>query len=476
MKTAKKLLLLCMLTGLPASLYAGEKDDLQKKLAELQTQRETAETAYLQSKYNFIDEKQKARDELTVLESKVKDLLDKRSRLKEDIQNLKKDKAEIDDHNSTSEMRLSDINASYLSFADRLSSFVKLHAPITSDAEYQHISALRDAVEQRKNIQTTGENLIDFTTKLIKKTQTSEFVYGDILDDKGGMHKGTRVRLGGVFYGYAADDGYSQMLLRTNSGGYAWNSEAGNASAIDGFINAFRGKDEIAELPIDVMQSYSTAKAVGGGSSFLGGFFAWFRSGGIVMYAILIVLIFAVYIIIERTRAFKNGRIAGESVIEPVLGNLQDGKQKEALDICRKHVGAEPRLLGALIETPAKTDDEGYDRMQAVMLEEIPRVEKRLSTLKSLGALAPLLGLLGTVTGMISLFDVITAVGTGDPKLLAGGISEALVTTEFGLIVAIPAVLAYRLLQNKADDIIGGLERSGLLVLNELRQNKKTKA
>ena len=104
--------------------------------------------------------------------------------------------------------------------------------------------------------------------------------------------------------------------------------------------------------------------------------------------------------------------------------------------------------------------------MQEVLLHEIPVIEKHLPTLKSLGALAPLLGLLGTVTGMISLFEVITSYGTGDPKLLAGGIAEALVTTEFGLIVAIPTILFHRILLNIAGRVISDIERHSITLLN----------
>ena len=123
-------------------------------------------------------------------------------------------------------------------------------------------------------------------------------------------------------------------------------------------------------------------------------------------------------------------------------------------------------MLVDVLEEKNISRNEAYNKMQEVLLHEVPVIEKHLPTLKSLGALAPLLGLLGTVSGMISLFDVITTYGTGDPKLLAGGIAEALVTTEFGLIVAIPAILCHRMLLNIAEHIISDLERYSLTVLN----------
>ena len=81
---------------------------------------------------------------------------------------------------------------------------------------------------------------------------------------------------------------------------------------------------------------------------------------------------------------------------------------------------------------------------------------------------APLLGLLGTVSGMINTFRVITYHGGGDPRLLAGGISEALITTEAGLIIAVPALLLHNYLSNKADKIASDMERNAVKFVNSL--------
>jgi biopolymer transport protein ExbB len=100
------------------------------------------------------------------------------------------------------------------------------------------------------------------------------------------------------------------------------------------------------------------------------------------------------------------------------------------------------------------------------ILHEAPRLERFNATVLVFAAVAPLLGLLGTVTGIISTFDVITKFGTGDPKLLSGGISEALVTTELGLMVAIPALLLGTLLSGRAQAMLRDLEKSALQAVN----------
>jgi len=89
-----------------------------------------------------------------------------------------------------------------------------------------------------------------------------------------------------------------------------------------------------------------------------------------------------------------------------------------------------------------------------------------------LGAVAPLLGLLGTVTGMIDTFRVITLFGTSDPKLMSGGISEALVTTELGLAVAIPIMLLHTYLSRKSDHLIGDMEAKAVQMTNIIDKQK----
>ena len=107
-----------------------------------------------------------------------------------------------------------------------------------------------------------------------------------------------------------------------------------------------------------------------------------------------------------------------------------------------------------------------YDKIDEAlsegMLGEARRVERFGTVILVIAAVSPLLGLLGTVTGMISTFDVITKFGTGDPKMLSGGISTALITTELGLIVAIPTLLLGSLLKGWAESIQGQAEQTAL--------------
>ena len=113
-------------------------------------------------------------------------------------------------------------------------------------------------------------------------------------------------------------------------------------------------------------------------------------------------------------------------------------------------------------------------KLDEVILKSIPPLQRGLSTIKILAMIAPLLGLLGTVTGMIETFQSITLFGTGDPKLMAGGISQALVTTALDLIAAIPLILSHTMVASKSKRIISTLdEQSAGIIAQQAEQGAR---
>jgi biopolymer transport protein ExbB len=106
------------------------------------------------------------------------------------------------------------------------------------------------------------------------------------------------------------------------------------------------------------------------------------------------------------------------------------------------------------------------------MLSFTPRLERNLGALAVLGGIAPLLGLLGTVTGMIHTFQLVTIFGSGDAKLLSGGISEALVTTETGLAIAIPVLLVHAFLSRRARTLLGDIDTLATTLVHDLHLRK----
>ena len=108
------------------------------------------------------------------------------------------------------------------------------------------------------------------------------------------------------------------------------------------------------------------------------------------------------------------------------------------------------------------------DAIQEQLLHEMPKLQRFLGGIAILAAVAPLLGLLGTVTGIIRTFGVIQSFGNANPSLMAGGISEALITTAAGLIIAIPLLLAHSLLKGRVQTILSDAEKHAATLLNTL--------
>ncbi|GHV11899.1 hypothetical protein AGMMS49938_03420 [Fibrobacterales bacterium] len=163
----------------------------------------------------------------------------------------------------------------------------------------------------------------------------------------------------------------------------------------------------------------------------------FFREGGILMYPIFAMLIIALALIVQK------------------LISLRIHSQRKMLKAIEKIVAGSNSRADA-----EKSFEEFFAKV-------VPKFESHLSAISVLGTTAPLLGLLGTVMGMIELFDVITLHGTADPKLLAGGISLALITTEAGLSVAIPIHLLHTWLAGRVEKRISKLDYEAIKILNE---------
>ena len=191
------------------------------------------------------------------------------------------------------------------------------------------------------------------------------------------------------------------------------------------------------------------------------------RSGGPLVWPILAIGVFAVLIVIERLIFLKSVHVNTDRIMGTVNELVSQGKWNKAREILQEKKG---RPVCNVLEAGLEARDEERETLDSILqeaiLRELPRLERFLPTLNIMGAIAPLLGLLGTVTGMISTFHVITLYGTGDPRMMSGGISEALVTTMLGLAVAIPIMLMHAFLSHRVDTIAGDMEEKAVALSN----------
>ena len=197
--------------------------------------------------------------------------------------------------------------------------------------------------------------------------------------------------------------------------------------------------------------------------------------GGPIVWPLVAILALALIILMERVFFLLSKRMNADTFmlkIQRLVDTNQWEECRALLESKRKKLI--PKVLLTALEFKDRERVDMENALQEAILNEIPRIERFLSTLGMLAAIAPLLGLLGTVTGMINTFHVITYYGTGDPRMMSGGISEALVTTMLGLSVAIPIMFFHTLLNRRVEMEIGKMEEKSVSFVNMVFKSRNT--
>jgi biopolymer transport protein ExbB len=187
---------------------------------------------------------------------------------------------------------------------------------------------------------------------------------------------------------------------------------------------------------------------------------------GLVGVVIILLGLAGIVLVSIRIYLLKRSSTNIEKIASEVNQHVVSGDLDGALSVCKSNISAAANVIAATLRNLTRDRDHIEDIISESILHESSYIDRFGSAILVIAAVAPLLGLLGTVTGMISTFDIITEFGTGDPKLLSSGISEALLTTKFGLVVAIPMLLVGNLLSNWARQIKDDLEQAALHMIN----------
>ncbi|MEZ5406289.1 MAG: MotA/TolQ/ExbB proton channel family protein [Verrucomicrobiia bacterium] len=199
--------------------------------------------------------------------------------------------------------------------------------------------------------------------------------------------------------------------------------------------------------------------------------FELIQRGGFLMWPILIASAIALTIFFERWLFFRRQDLKAEEFLAGIVNLVQRRQYQEALDRCEEAYGPVAQVVHAAIKHHNLPKSELREIVQEVAQLQMPRLEQHLSTLATLGYLTPLIGLLGTITGMISVFMTMQAKsGTATAGDLSGGIWEALLTAAAGLCVAIPTYAAYNFLVTRLNHFMRDMERAGIEIVQALSE------
>ena len=197
------------------------------------------------------------------------------------------------------------------------------------------------------------------------------------------------------------------------------------------------------------------------------------QAGGWLMWPIILCSVISVAIIAERLWAYQGKKVIPSHLVAQIWQLHQKG-QITAAHIATVRASSP---LGRILAAGLVNRDHPREVMKEAIEEEgrqvVHELERYLNSLGTIAAITPLLGLLGTVIGMIKVFTAITSAGVGNPAVLAGGISEALITTAAGLSVAIPALIFHRYLSGRVDKLVVGMEEQALKMVEVMHGDRE---
>lgn len=455
-----------------------EVEALRKIKAEKLDKLEGLETVRWEGRYRQSQEIQDHQEKIRSLDGKYSKSSTDLGRLNDELVQAKAASDAMKEKAEDAQSDLKALGVQVQQAIDRAATDLASDYPVELDKRTLLLSQAQEVM--RANRPNTLRGLDLYTQTLAKRlalTTSQEFIARNSQMGTTAEVPVYRLRLGTIFLGEAAREGLAvQALQRTGAMQgkvFEWRMDLSESFSKDlrtAVLLAQQGKAE-DWIPMDVLQNKSVQATTRKDqeTSWKREAKEFFKAGGPVMYPLMLVAILALLLSLERWVTFvRRGRISQKFIQK--INELVDQKQFEAAHNLAKSQGTclGNAMAAVLMNVPKCSRTAAEKALREVMLREQPLLERRMGLVGAFGSSAPLLGLLGTVTGMISLFKVITDVGTNDAKVLAGGIAEALITTETGLVIAIPVLLLHGWLTERLDIITSSLGIQSMALLNKL--------
>lgn len=367
---------------------------------------------------------------------------------------------------------------------NRILEIIEREPPGIHTSKIRRILKTKERNDQTQNL----KSLLTASILLLRNGVETDVFQSTVIGSDGHKRPAEVLAVGRILVAYRSlEQDRVEIAVRT-SDGYRWDNQfsssvrnqldhlferLNNRTASNGDTNQTPSsqKETLLKFPIDPSLKLGTLRKSGTTS-----ILETLQSGGPVMIPLFLIALVALVLILERFWTLWHELRDTSALQNNVLDALRDNQIDQARKLCQSHSGAVSNVLETLVESRNLDDESRQDRIEEAILNEIPRLERFLSVLQVLAAAAPLLGLLGTVTGIISTFNVLSIFGPGNQHLMAGGISEALLTTATGLAIAIPILLCHGYFRGKVDGIIGEMERSAAFLYNRMSSDGSTNA
>ena len=332
------------------------------------------------------------------------------------------------------------------------------HESLTTP-EFPHRNEVLETILQPEKFPGL-EGIQNLLSLLLEEMAASGLVVrrqGQFIGADGQDKTGELARIGAFTEAYRLEDG-TMGFVRPSSDGTKLVAVQGEPGwSLANVMEAFF-EQESDVFPVDISNGAALARLSQEQKSVA----QWLSAGGLLVWPIILVGVIALALVAERFYTLSRIRGNSDRNMQRILSMVHKGEWEKCRTFCQEQSSFPTcRIIGHTLNYLGNTREIIENAFQEGLLKELPVLERFLPTLNVLAAVAPLLGLLGTVTGMINTFQIITLFGTGDPRMMSGGISEALVTTQLGLAVAVPIMVLHHVLERRVDKIIGDMEEKG---------------
>ncbi len=196
------------------------------------------------------------------------------------------------------------------------------------------------------------------------------------------------------------------------------------------------------------------------------------KAGGYVMWPIILCSIAAAAIVVERLWTLQESRVIPKELTNKVMQWIETRALNDKMIAALEQNSPLGKVIAAGLANRNRPRDILVERVTDTGRHVVHELERFMSTLGTIASIAPLLGLLGTVIGIIRAFNDISSQGSGDPRILSGGIAQALITTAAGLCVAIPALVGYRYLRGRIEIIVVQMEKEAMRLVDLLESQR----
>ncbi|MEE8105971.1 MAG: MotA/TolQ/ExbB proton channel family protein, partial [Planctomycetota bacterium] len=439
-------------------------NELRERLALLDTELAAERTALDSMRQAYKIELEETRTGRRARAEKLLNLENLRQERLEEERRLLDRIATLDGERAGSADRVRDVGARLRALAERLD--VQLSEVPGTDALRAVLPDIEDRLRDPERMASAFDSLLKLADATHARASEIGVSSAEIRTATGELERVELLSAGHMSFAYRVGDRLGLALSSpADASGFRWSEklDAENAAALSAAFDAVSSGGGKIELPVDVSGTLrvETQEAQRG----LWGLVA---AGGPVMFPLAFVAMLALVLMAERLAFLVRQRGKSATLLPSVLDACKEGRYELALAACEKTRGVAARTLAACLGRRRHGASAMEDGIAEQLLHELPRLQRNLGGIATLGAVAPLLGLLGTVTGIIQTFGVLKVFSNANPGLMAGGISEALITTATGLIIAIPILLVHSVLSGRVEAVIADAEMSAASLYNAL--------